>query len=67
MKSSSNNCRARSDYRHLFLKVEEVIGLVDEEDLQSRAAQVVTPQVDLPDLREGPLEVVAHSLGNQNG
>lgn len=53
--------------RHLFLKVEEVIGLVDEEDLQSRAAQVVTPQVDLSDLREGPLEVVAHSLGNQNG
>lgn len=35
----------------LFLKVEEVVGLVYEEDLQGRAAEVVPSQVDLPDLR----------------
>lgn len=32
---------------HLFFEVEEVVGLVDEEDLQSRAAQVVSSEVDL--------------------
>lgn len=45
---------------HLLLEVEEVIGLVDEEDLQGRAPQVVAPQVHLTDLGQGPLEVVAH-------
>ena len=48
---------------HLLLEVEEVIGLVDEEDLQSRTPQVVTSQVDLSDLRQGPFEVMAHSFG----
>lgn len=47
---------------HLFLEVEEVICLVDEEDLQSRATQVISSQVDLSDLREGPFEVMANSF-----
>ena len=50
---------------HLLLEVEEVICLVDEEDLQSRASQVISSQVDLSDLREGPFEVVAHSFRKQ--
>lgn len=45
---------------HLFLKVEEVVGLVDKEDLQGRAPQIVAPQVHLADLGKGPLKVVAH-------
>lgn len=47
---------------HLFLEVKEVVGLVDEEDLQSRASQVISPQVDLSDLRKGPFKVVAHAF-----
>ena len=50
---------------HLFLEVEEVVCLVDEEDLESRAAQIKSAQVDLSDLREGPFEVVAHSFRKQ--
>ena len=47
---------------HLLLEVEEVGGLVDEEDLQSRAAQVVPPQVDLADQRQRPLEVITNAF-----
>lgn len=50
---------------HLFLEVEEIIGLVDEEDLQSGATQVITTQVNLSDLRQRPFEVVAHSFRKQ--
>lgn len=47
---------------HLLLKVEEVVGLVNEEDLQSRAAQVVASQVDLSDLSQRPFEIMAYTL-----
>lgn len=50
---------------HLLFEVKEVIGLVNEEDLQSRATQVVSPQMDLSDLRKGPFEVVAHTFRKQ--
>ena len=53
-------------FLHLLLEVQEVIGLVDEEDLQSRAAEVISPQMDLSDLRKRPFEVVAHSLRKEN-
>ena len=35
---------------YLLLKVEEVVGLVDEEQLEGGAAQVVAPEVDLSQL-----------------
>lgn len=52
-------------FPHLFLKVKEVVCLVDEEDLQSRATQVISSQVDLSDLSQGPLEVMAHTFRKQ--
>ena len=46
------------DHYH-FLEIEEVIGLVDEEELQSRPAEVVAAKMHFPELRQGALEVVA--------
>lgn len=45
---------------HLLFEVEEVVGLVDEEELKCRAAQVVAAQVDLAQVGQGALEVVAN-------
>lgn len=52
---------------HLFLKVEEVIRLVDEEDLQGGATQVVPSEVDLSYLGQRPFEVVTHSFCRGRG
>lgn len=46
---------------HLLCEVEEVVGLVDEEDLQSGASEVVPAQVDLSDLRQRPFKVLSYT------
>ncbi len=45
----------------LLLEVQEVVGLVDEKDLQSRAPEVVPAQVNLSDLRQRPFKVLTHT------
>lgn len=50
---------SRKRWHHLLLEVEEVVGLVDEEELECGAAQVVAAQVDLTQVGQGALEVVA--------
>lgn len=50
---------------HLFLEVEKVIGLVNEEEFQSRSAEVVATEVQLPKLREGALEIITNSWGGK--
>lgn len=52
---------------YLFFKIEEIIGLIDEEDLQRWAPQVVTPEVNFSDLRQRPFEVVALSFSRTKG
>lgn len=49
----------RGSLPHLLSEVEEVVGLVDEEELEGGAAQVVAAQVHLAQVRQGALEVVA--------
>lgn len=48
----------RKGCHHLFPEVEEVVGLVNEEELERGAAQVVAAQVDLAQVGQGALEVV---------
>ncbi len=45
----------------LLLEVQEVVGLVDEKDLQSRAPEVVPAQVNLSDLRQRPFKVLTYT------
>lgn len=45
---------------HLLFKVEKVVGLVNEEELKCRAAQVVAAQVDLTQVGQGAFEVIAN-------
>ena len=42
---------------YLFLKVEEVVGLIDKEHFESTTTQIVPPKVDLSQLRQGQLKI----------
>ena len=49
----------------LLLEVEEVVALVDEEQFQCTPTQVVATEVNLPQLRQRPLEVFSTSCGGE--
>lgn len=42
---------------YLLIEVEEVVGLIRKEDLQSWPPQVVPTQMDLSNLRKVPFEI----------
>lgn len=50
---------------NLLSEVDEVVCLVDEEELQRRAPQVVSPQMDLSELRQRPLEIISDPCRRQ--
>lgn len=54
-------------WHHLFFEVEEVVGLVDEEELERRATQVVAAQVDLAQVGQRAFEVVADAWQDGGG
>jgi len=43
---------------YLFLKVDEAVALINEEELKSTAMQVVASEVNFPQLGKFPLEVL---------
>ena len=43
-------------------KVDKVIGLIGEEELESAAAEIVAPQMDLLELTERPFEIESFAL-----
>lgn len=47
---------------NFFLKIDEVIGLVDKEELQSASLQVVSSKVDLLNFIQWPLKVDYSSI-----
>ena len=51
-----------SNITNLLVEIDEVVPLINQKKLQRAPAQVVPPQVNLPQLRQSPQEVLASGL-----
>ena len=49
---------ARRRIHYFLLEVKEVVGLVNQKELESTSTQVVTPEVDFSQLRNRALEIL---------